>query len=215
MVRARSAVVASLLAAGVVLAGCGGPQEPKPLEGQQNAQDNAPDDAGGDQGDDSGDEGPSNGDDSTPSDGQGDDGQRVEQNEGDWTPVDGATEAELKKAALRFTDEYHRMVATGDSAKVKKLYTDECSQCRQAVAGIEKVYQRGGHYEGGEVLDPKAEVRGREDSGRVEVLLIGKSAAYKAVDSSGNVLESEPQQQDNQTFWFREGEGSWKIVWWA
>src|SRR5690606_5145349 len=111
MVRARSAVVASLLAAGVVLAGCGGPQEPKPLEEQQNAQDNAPDDAGGDQRDDSGDEGSSNGDDSTPSD-QGTGGANHGPAQGmDYEPVDKQTEAQVEKVALKFSSEYDKLLA--------------------------------------------------------------------------------------------------------
>ena len=213
MMRVRSAVVAAMLGAGLVLAGCGGQEEPKPLEGQSDAGDNAPDDAGGDQGDDTGgEEDPS--DDSTPSDGGTGGADHGPAQGMDYDPVDQQTEAEVEKAALKFSAEYDKLLA-GKASSVRELYTDDCKQCSEYVNNVEQTYRAGGRYDGGGYLDPRVEVRGKDGSGRVFAVLVSKSSAYKLYDGSGRVVESEPEKQDNQRYYLEEVEVGWRIVQWT
>ena len=129
----------------------------------------------------------------------------------------GAVDAELAVQARAFVQDfmktYDKAAVSGEFADVEGMYADSCYGCKSYVSGLRKVYQSGAQIEGGAFVRPKFTTV--EASGSRAIFQVKSTiSAYKIVNSSGQVIDSKPAESDSSTFAATRNSSGWQITSW-
>jgi hypothetical protein len=178
----------------LLVAGCGGPPEPKTIDPPKPPATEEP----------SAKQTPS----PTPSTATTRPGKEVGKGE-----VDTALAADAQAFVRDFMKTYDEAAVSGEFADVESMYADSCYGCKNYVSGLRKVYQSGARVEGGEFAQPKFKTV--EASGNRAIFQVSSTiSAYKIVSSSGEVIDSKPAESDSSSFVATRNSNGWQITAW-
>lgn len=134
------------------------------------------------------------------------------------TPTHSAEETS-RTEAISFVRHYIELIneaqATGDAGELVAASAKECKSCSAAANGIQRLYDGGGHIEGGEwtlvrvTATPNKVIRGWVV--RASVRYSNQSVIY----GSGKPAKSNAAGKATFTFYISHGAGRWVVVQWS
>jgi hypothetical protein len=185
-------VVAAVLCAGIVVAGCGNAPEPKPVDPPAEQPRTA---------------------EPTPSKKQEPSPAKTDENvveTGGSDKVDPATEAAAEAFIADYLAAQNKATGNGNFRAVDTMIKS-CSVCAESKEYITRAYRGGGGVEGGVFTRPTIEVAGQRD-GRIQVSVHAVISAYETTDGSGKVVDEGPAETRNYQYSVSKTGGRWLIV---